>query len=127
MGIPIEMKMEPVDDRTAKFVLSRSVGDFIGAKYTSQAETSDSPVAAALLEVPGIEQVEIFGNEVTALKGDDSPDWTTIEPGVYISKDHPKLPKGHTPFGVRIEDLILITKKDYVSLTSNKRINLDFF
>jgi len=83
MGIPIEMKMELIDDSTAKFVLSRSVGDFIGQKYTSQAETSDSPVAAALLEIPGILEVEIFGNEVTAVKGDDAPDWTSIEPGVY--------------------------------------------
>jgi Fe-S cluster biogenesis protein NfuA len=98
MGIPIELKMEPIDDKTAKFVLSRSVGDFIGAKYTSQAETSDSPVAAALLEVPGIQKVEIFGNEVTAVKGDDAPDWTTIEPGVYravnIENDLPKEAEG---------------------------------
>lgn len=98
MGIPIELKMELIDDKTAKFVLSRSVGDFIGAKYTSQAETSDSPVAAALLEVPGIRQVEIFGNEVTAVKGDETPDWTTIEPGVYravnIENDLPKEAEG---------------------------------
>ena len=53
-------------------------------------------------------------------------DHVTIEPGVYIIKDHPKLPEDHTPFGVRIEDLIIVTKKDYVSLTSNKRINFDF-
>ena len=83
MGKPIEMKMEPIDDTTAKFVLSRSVGDFIGQKYTSQAEAADSGVAAALLEIPGILEVEIFGNEVTAVKGDDAPDWTLIEPGVY--------------------------------------------
>jgi Fe-S cluster biogenesis protein NfuA len=98
MGIPIELKMEPIDGKTAKFVLSRSVGDFIGAKYTSQRETSDSPVAAALLEVPGIEEVEIFGNEVTAVKGDEAPDWTTIEPGVYravnIENDLPKEAEG---------------------------------
>ena len=83
MGIPIEMKMEPIDDKTAKFVLSRSVGDFIGQKFTSHAETSDSPVAAALLKVLGISEIEIFGNEITAVKGDDAPDWTTIEHGVY--------------------------------------------
>ena len=101
MGIPIELKMEPIDDKTAKFVLSRSVGDFIGARYTSQRETSDSPVAAALLEVPGIEEVEIFGNEVTAVKGDEAPDWTTIEPGVYravnIENDLPKEAEGGAP------------------------------
>jgi Fe-S cluster biogenesis protein NfuA len=94
MSIPIDMKMEPIDDKTAKFVLSRSVGDFIGQKYTSQAEASDSPVASALLKVRGIEEVEIFGNEVTAVKGDDSPEWTTIEPGVYRAVNiNTELPK----------------------------------
>lgn len=83
MGIPIEMKMEPIDDTKAKFVLSRTVADFIGQKFTSQADVSDSRVAAALLEIPGILEVELFGNEVTAVKSDDAPDWTTIEPGVY--------------------------------------------
>ena len=94
MGIPIEMVMEPIDDRTAKFVLSRTVGDFIGQRYKSQEDASDSTVAGALLEIPGIQEVEIFANEVTAVKGDDAPDWTTIEPGVYravnIENDLPK-------------------------------------
>ena len=77
------MTMEPISDTTAKFVLSRSVGDFIGQTFTTQEDASDSPVAAALLEVPGILEVEIFGNEVTVVKSDDAAAWTTIEPGVY--------------------------------------------
>ena len=48
-------------------------------------------------------------------------DHITIEPGIYI-KNHPKLPKGHPPFGVRIEDLIIVKKNGYLSLTSSKRV-----
>ena len=59
------MTMEIIDDSTAKFVLSRTVGDFIGQKFTSQADASDSTVAAALLETPGGLEVFVFGNEVT--------------------------------------------------------------
>jgi Fe-S cluster biogenesis protein NfuA len=82
MYTPIEIHMEPVDGATAKFTLSRSVGDFVGKKYTSEAEASDSPVAEALLEVPGISEVEITGNEVVLVKGEGAPDWGTIEPEV---------------------------------------------
>jgi Fe-S cluster biogenesis protein NfuA len=94
MGIPIEVRMEPIDGTTAKFILSRSIADFIGQKFTSQADASDSRIASALLEVPGIVEVELFGNEITVLRSDDAPDWTTIEPGVYravnIENDLPK-------------------------------------
>ena len=48
----------------------------------------------------------------------------TIEPGVYISKDHLKLPKDHPPFGVRIEDLVIITRENYISLTSKTRLEI---
>ena len=83
MTVPIQMTMEPIDDTTAKFTLSRSVADFIGQKFFSQKDASESPVAAALLEIPGILAVELCGNEVTAVKGDDAPDWSTIEPSIY--------------------------------------------
>ena len=75
--------MERIDDTTARFTLSRTVGDFIGQKYASRGEASDSPVAAALMDIPGILAIEIVGNEVTAKKSDDAPDWDVIEPGVY--------------------------------------------
>jgi Fe-S cluster biogenesis protein NfuA len=83
MGVPIQMKMEPINDSTAKFVLSRSVADFIGQKFFTQKDASDSPVAAALLKVPGIVAVELLGNEVTAVKSGDAPDWDTIKPSIY--------------------------------------------
>jgi Fe-S cluster biogenesis protein NfuA len=108
MGIPIDMRMEPIDGTTAKFVLSRSVADFIGKKYSSQSDTSESPVAAALLQVPGIIEVELFGNEVTAVKSPDAADWTTIEHGVYravnIDNDLPKAPEENTPAESRADD-----------------------
>lgn len=45
-------------------------------------------------------------------------DHITIEPGIYLNEKHPKLPKGHPPFGVRIEDLIIVKKNGCLSLTS---------
>jgi Fe-S cluster biogenesis protein NfuA len=83
MTIPIQMKMEPINETTAKFILSRSVADFIGQKYFSKRDASESPVAAALLEIPGILAVELCGNEVSAVKSEDAPDWDTIEPSIY--------------------------------------------
>ncbi len=77
------MKMETIDESTAKFTLSRSVADFIGQKFFSKRDASESPVAAALLEIPGVLAVELCGNEVTAVKHDDAPDWDTIEPSIY--------------------------------------------
>lgn len=74
--------MEPIDGTKAKFTLSRSVGDFIGQKFTSPDEATDSPVAEALLAVPGVTEVEILGNEVTIAKSEDGPDWATVEPEV---------------------------------------------
>ncbi len=49
----------------------------------------------------------------------------TIEPGIYISKDHPNLPEGHPPFGVRIEDLVVIKENGYINITSEKKIFFD--
>jgi len=49
----------------------------------------------------------------------------TIEPGIYVSKDHPNLPEGEAPFGVRIEDLVLIKENGYINITSEKKILID--
>ncbi len=51
-------------------------------------------------------------------------DHVTIEPGIYVSKNDPNLPTGHPPFGVRIEDLIVVKKDGYACLTSNKKVKL---
>ena len=58
----------------------------------------------------------------SVLKEDDN---ITIEPGIYVAKSHPKLPKGHAPFGVRIEDLVVIKENGYVNITSEEKIILD--
>ncbi len=49
----------------------------------------------------------------------------TVEPGVYIYQNHPKLPKGHPPFGVRIEDLVVLTNTGYLSLTAPKKLEMN--
>jgi len=51
-------------------------------------------------------------------------DHITIEPGIYIHKNHPNLPEGHLPFGVRIENLVVVKKEGYITLTSERKINL---
>jgi len=51
-------------------------------------------------------------------------DHVTIEPGIYINQNNSKLPKGHTPFGVRIEDLVVIKKKENIILTSLTKMTL---
>ena len=50
----------------------------------------------------------------------------TIEPGIYVSKDHPKLPEGHPPFGVRIEDLVVVKEKGFINITSENKISFDY-
>lgn len=82
MSTTIDLKMEPIDGARAKFTLSRSVGDSAAKMYTSRDDTSDSPVAEALLGVEGIQAVEITGNEVTAVKDSEARDWTVLEPEV---------------------------------------------
>ena len=82
MSVPIEVRAEPIDDTRCRFVLSRAVGEPGEKTYTSESEASDSPVAEALLEVPGIVEVTISGNEIIVVKDDSAPFWTTLEPEV---------------------------------------------
>jgi Fe-S cluster biogenesis protein NfuA len=108
MGIPIQMTMEPIDETTAKFVLSRSVADFIGQRFSTQEDALESPIAAALLEIPGILEVHLFGNEVTVAKSENAPDWATIELGVYravnIDNELPKTDKDGAPTATSADD-----------------------
>lgn len=54
-------------------------------------------------------------DRLSRLKVNDN---VTIEPGIYLTRGDPKLPKGHPPFGVRIEDLIVIRHDGHDVLTS---------
>ena len=56
---------------------------------------------------------------LSILKENDN---VTIEPGIYVSEEHPKLPDGHPPFGVRIEDLVVVKKNGFLNITSEKKL-----
>ena len=82
MATPIEVTAEPVDQLRCKFVLSRPVGEPGVKKYASQQEAADSPVAQAVLGVPGIRELVVSGNVLTAIKKDDGLPWSALEPQV---------------------------------------------
>ncbi len=82
MATPIDLTAEPVDDTRCKFVLSRPVAAPGVQKYTSQDETDRSPVAQAVLGVPGVSEVVISGNLITVTRTDTSMPWSVLEPQV---------------------------------------------
>ena len=82
MSTPIEVTAEPVDQNRCKFILSRAVHEPGVQKYTSAEEAAESPVAEAVLEVPGISEVVVSGNMITAMKSDPEMPWSVLEPQV---------------------------------------------
>ncbi len=74
MTTPIDVTAQPIDDSRCEFVLSEPIA--------GEADSSDSPVAQAILKVPGICEVAIAGNVVTAVKDDESLPWRALEPQV---------------------------------------------
>jgi Fe-S cluster biogenesis protein NfuA len=82
MPSPIEVTAEPVDESRCKFILSRAVHEPGVRKYSSAEEAAESPVAQAVLEVPGISEVVVSGNVITAVKPDDAMPWSVLEPQV---------------------------------------------
>ena len=82
MPTPIEVTAEPVDENRCKFMLSRAVHEPGVKKYTSAEDAAESPVAEAVLEVPGISEVVVSGNVITAAKSDPDMPWSMLEPQV---------------------------------------------
>jgi len=92
-----------------KFIISKGYNLPHGLGHSTRRYTHSTPFLSSY-------------DSSSVLKENDN---ITIEPGIYISKDHPKLPKGHPPFGVRIEDLVIVKKDGFISLTSSKRVKID--
>ncbi len=82
MATPIDLTAEPVDDLRCKFILSRPVGKPGVAVYAAREDAADSPVAEAVLDIGGIEQVVVSGNVLTVVKSDSHLPWSVLEPQV---------------------------------------------
>lgn len=77
----LQITTEPLDDLRCKFIVSQPVAESGVQKYTSLEEAEDSPVAQAVLDVPGICEVVLSGNVITAVQ-DGSMPWTALDPQV---------------------------------------------
>jgi len=82
MTMPLSISAEPVDRTRCKFVLNRVVGGAGVKKYASMEEADGSPVAQAVLCVPGVCEVVVSGNVLTAIASDDAAPWHELEPQV---------------------------------------------
>jgi Fe-S cluster biogenesis protein NfuA len=82
MAPPIEVSAEPVDEARCKFILSRPVFAPGAVKYTSVDDAAESPVAQAVLSVPGVCEVVVSGNVLTAVTSEPHVPWETLEPQV---------------------------------------------
>jgi Fe-S cluster biogenesis protein NfuA len=79
MPLPIDVTAEPIDDVRCKFILNRPVAESGVHEYVSDAEAEESPVAQAVLAVPGVSEVVLSGNVMTVLKSDTSIPWAALE------------------------------------------------
>ncbi len=75
---PLSVQLEPIDDATCRFVATRPVHDAGSRHFTSETEAAGVPVAEAVLEVPGICEVTLEGQVVTATK-DTPTSWADLE------------------------------------------------
>lgn len=78
----LSIAAEPLDAHRCKFIVNRPVVQSgMVLKYTSVGEAAESPVAQAVLEVPGVCEVVVSSNVVTAIKHDEAS-WDDLEPQV---------------------------------------------
>ena len=73
----IRITAEPVDDDRCKFVVSQPVHAGGVRRFASAEDAKSSPLAAAIFTIPGITEVIVSGNIVTAVKRSPSP-WTAM-------------------------------------------------
>ena len=56
-----------------KFIVNFSLKDIGNATFTSKEQCSDMPLAAALFDIPGVEQIYFFQNTLTVTHADELP------------------------------------------------------
>lgn len=79
MATVVEVTAEPIDNTRCKFILGRSVAQPGVHRYASEDEAAESPVAQAVLAVPGVSEVVLSGNVLTVVKADESIQWGALE------------------------------------------------
>jgi Fe-S cluster biogenesis protein NfuA len=78
MSAPVKVIAKPVDGSRCTLVLSRPVRLSGVRRYTSGDDTSDAPVAKALLGAPGVTEVVVAGDELTITKSASAPPWSDL-------------------------------------------------
>ena len=73
----IRITAEPVDNDRCKFIVSQPVYAGGVRRLASAADAKGSPLAEAILTIPGITEVIVSGNLVTAVKQSPAP-WTAL-------------------------------------------------
>jgi Fe-S cluster biogenesis protein NfuA len=74
------IQTEPTPNpNTMKFLPGEAVAKGMAADYSSQAEASTSPLAAALFEVEGVTRV-FFGSDFVSLTKNADADWAVVKP-----------------------------------------------
>lgn len=114
----IHIYVQPTPNPNAyKFILTKDVKRFGTATY-ADAQTADNELAAALLQVAGIEQIYFFDNVITVTLNASVP-LTEVRQAIE-AVIHDKLP-AHDPDYKTQED---VKKQDYDALPEDlKRIN----
>lgn len=73
----IRITAEPVDDDRCKFVVSQPLHSGGVRRFASPAEAKGSPLAEAILAIPGISELIVSGNIATVVKHSAAP-WTSL-------------------------------------------------
>lgn len=120
----MHLTAEPIDAQRCKFILNRAIHARGVRKFTSAAEAGDSPVAQAILEVPGVCEVVVSGNMVTAVQ-DGSRPWDALEPQIRYAVEAtlrqlaPSAPSSASPDAARNDDDLF----DVISRIFDAQIN----
>lgn len=77
----LKITVEPIDPRRCKFILNRPVMESGRVRKYTSAERADSRVAEAVLSVPGVCEVVLSSNVVTAV-ADENASWDRLAPQV---------------------------------------------
>lgn len=75
----LRITIEPLDARRCKFIVNRPVTESGQVRKYTSAEQADSQVAQAVLSVPGVCEVVLSSNVVTAV-ADEGASWDRLAP-----------------------------------------------
>jgi Fe-S cluster biogenesis protein NfuA len=73
MDSEIRITAEPIDTARCRFEVSRPLYEGGARRFTSPADAEGSPLAAAVLAVPGVVEAMVSGSSVMVTKADEAP------------------------------------------------------